>query len=91
MKYVHVEYWYWNPAGDGHKKGEAHMREDNFVNMLENSEVITANRRKLAGYHYAAVEDRGGRHYVFQLGGYNGNIGMFNYIVNPDNTLTRTI
>lgn len=91
-KWVSVEFHtYWN-AEYGlaqHKTGEKHMTIKEVCDLIDNKDAILNNKKMLAGLSGVMVEEWNGKWYVFQLCGYNGNIGMYCCLVDTDGKLHR--
>lgn len=88
-QWILCEFWYEGKNGAHHKRGEKHGYLDEFVGDLVNGNVFALNRRKLAGLNGISVLETDEGKYAFQAGGYNGNVGMYGYLINADGSLDR--
>jgi len=89
---VRVGFYYYEKTPFGfaqHKRCEKHMWLDELLEIVSNKEAITNNKKLLAGLNGVMVEEWNGIQSIFQLGGWNGNIGMYCYLVDTDNKLHR--
>ena len=59
------------------------------LSLVKNAEAITHNKRKLSGLNHVVVSRKDDGIYLIQLAGYNGNTGMYGFLVNPDGSLER--
>lgn len=91
MKIVRVVMCKVYENGANEEVGRKYVPEAELLEMISNAEAILNNkRRKLAGYHSVVVfVEPDGRKLAGQVSGYNGHVGMYGYMVNPDNTLTK--
>lgn len=87
---VHVSFYYYEKTQFGfaqHKRSEKHMYLDEVLEIVSNKEAITNNRKLLSGLNGVLIEEWNGVNSVFQLCGWNGNVGMYCYLVDADNKL----
>lgn len=61
------------------------------LSMVKNPGAVTKNRKNLNGMSGMVLEDWNGGQYIAQISGYNGNSGMYCYLVQPDDTLERAV
>lgn len=64
---------------------------DDVLSMVANPGAVTKNRKSLNGMNGMVLEDWNGGQYIAQISGYNGNSGMYCYLVQPDDTLERAV
>jgi len=91
-RWIHVSFYYYEKTQFGfaqHKSGEKHMSIAELLELIDNKEAIIGNKKMLAGLNGALVEEWHGATEVFQLCGYNGNVGMYCYLVDSDGKLHR--
>lgn len=88
-QWVHYEVFEVGMGGATHKKADKHDYLDNIIPDLVNGNVFKRNARKLTGINGITILDTINGMYVSQIGGYNGNVGMYGYLVNPDESLDR--
>lgn len=89
---IEVSFFYYSKAQFGfaqHLKGRKHMTIAELLETIDNKEAITGNKKILAGLNGALVEEWQGTTEVFQLCGWNGNVGMYCYLVDTDGKLHR--
>ncbi len=64
---------------------------EDVLSIVRNPGAFTKNRKKLNGMDGMVLEDWNGGQYIAQISGYNGNSGMYCYLVHPDDSLERTL
>ena len=91
-RWIHVSFFYYEKTQFGfaqHKSGEKHMSIAELCELIDNKEAVIGNKKMLAGLNGALVEKWDGKTEVFQLCGWNGNVGMYCYLVDSDGKLHR--
>jgi len=64
---------------------------DDVLSIVANPGAVTKNRKNLNGMNGMVLEDWNGRQYIAQISGYNGNSGMYCYLVQPDDSLEMAV
>ena len=64
---------------------------EDVLSMVANPGAVTKNRKNLTGMNGVVLEDWNDKQYIAQISGYNGNVGMYCYLVQPDDSLERAV
>lgn len=64
---------------------------EDVLSMVANPGAVTKNKKRLTGMNGVVLEDWNGEQYIAQISGYNGSLGMYCYVVHPDNSLERAV
>jgi hypothetical protein len=67
------------------------LNVEDILSMVANSGAVTKNRKNINGMNGMVLEDWNGRQYIAQISGYNGNSGMYCYLVQPDDSLEMAV
>ena len=71
--------------------GEWLLNVEDVLSMVRNPGAVTKNRKSLNGMNGMVLEDWNGGQYIAQISGYNGNSGMYCYLVQPDDSLEMAV
>ena len=71
--------------------GQWTLGVDDVLSMVANPGAVTKNRKNLTGMNGVVLEDWNGEQYIAQISGYNGSVGMYCYVVHPDDSLERAV
>ena len=71
--------------------GEWLLDVDDVLSMVRNPSAVTKNRKSLNGMNGIVLEDWNGGQYIAQISGFNGNTGMYCYLVQPDDSLEMAV
>lgn len=71
--------------------GEWLLNVEDVLSMVTNPGAVKKNRKRLAGMNGMVLEDWNGRQYIAQISGYNGNVGVYCYLVQPDDSLEKAV
>jgi len=64
---------------------------EDVLSMVKNPGAISKNRKNLNGINGVVLEDWNGGQYIAQISGYNWKIGMYCYLVLPDDSLEMAV
>jgi len=67
------------------------LNVEDILSMVANPGAVTKNRKSLNGMNGMVLEDWNGRQCIAQISGYNGNSGMYCYLVQPDDSLEMAV
>jgi len=67
------------------------LNVEDVLSMVANPGAVTKNMKNLNGMNGMVLEDWNGGQYIAQISGYNGNSGMYCYLVHPDDTLEMAV
>ena len=71
--------------------GKWMLNVEDILSMVANPGAVIKNRKNLNGMNGMVLEDWNGRQYIAQISGYNGNSGMYCYLVQPDDSLEMAV